>query len=259
MVVSMRQALAVLVMLLLCMHAACATCLDGGTPTYDDVSYISVGRFTMIAPQTRQFSATLNRIRWVPENPDKQNTLYSGWLRQRDDKPLKPGFYSFENAKAQTLFEKLLDEIQRSDFYSLHLTPYKGHYVDGPYDGITVGRCGVLTTLTFAPLGTSDTEVPDGDDAHAKRFSTLLDSLENAIYAAPGISMDHYPRTTRNGLNDERTAPPRVEPTLCSDRGERPVPSPKLHMDLKDGGDDEKAFCHRHRGGAFSVGVLHWL
>ena len=136
-------------------------------------------------PQTRQFSATLNRIRWVPENPDKQNTLYSGWLRQRDDKPLKPGFYSFENAKAQTLFEKLLDEIQRSDFYSLHLTPYKGHYVNGPYDGITVGRCGVLTTLTFAPLGTSDTEVPDGDDAHAKRFSTLLDSLENAIYAAP--------------------------------------------------------------------------
>ena len=138
----------------------------------------------MIAPQTRQFSATLNRIRWVPENPDKQNTLYSGWLSQRDDKPLKTGSYSIENAKAQTLFAKLLDEIHRADFYLLYLTPYKGHYVDGPYDGITIGRCGVLTSLTLAPLGTSDTEVPDGDDAHAKRFSALLDTLQNVIYSA---------------------------------------------------------------------------
>jgi hypothetical protein len=181
----MRHALAAFVLLLLSMPEAYASCLDGGTPTYDDVSYISVGRFTIIAPQTRQFSATLNRIRWAPESPDKQGTFFTGWLRQRDDKPLKTGFYSIESMKAQTLFAKLLEEIQSAEFYSLHLTPYKGHYVDGPYDGITVGRCGVLTTLTFAPLGTSDTEVPDGDDAHAKRLSALLDGLQNVIYAAP--------------------------------------------------------------------------
>jgi hypothetical protein len=48
---------------------------------------------------------------------------------------------------------------------------------------VTVGRCGVMTTLTSAPFD-GGREVSDLDDARAKKFFALLDALQAVIYAA---------------------------------------------------------------------------
>jgi hypothetical protein len=169
---------------LLLIWPATASCLHGGAETYDDVSYIAIVRFTVIVPLGPQFSSTVNRIRWNPTIPDaEQGTSYNAWLKQRGETPLNKGFYGVDDKNAKALFQRMLSEVRRSDFYAMHLTPYEGHYVDGPADSVTVGRCGVLTTITFTPLGTPDTEQPDLDDANAKRLYGLMDRLQSLIYA----------------------------------------------------------------------------
>jgi putative transposase len=132
-----KHVLLVSALLLMAMRTGAASCLNGGKPTYDDVSYIAVSRFTLIAPTNPQFEMELDRTRWEPPdvpNADANGTVFDGWLKQKGSEPLASGFYSIGSPNAKALFDEIIVAAENRDFYAAYLTPYFELDARVPYD-----------------------------------------------------------------------------------------------------------------------------
>lgn len=160
-----------------------AACEMGGRLDTGDVTSVQIRRSTFplgIGPQygvsaQRQLRSVGGGTRYIA----------SATLSTYSAQPLPRGPYVLGSSDdAETLLRALADELQRSDFFSMRLTPLNAWPIDVPSESVSVLRCGVRTTL--ATVGES---IPwRRADENGKRFVALIDRLSAIVFAQPWMS-----------------------------------------------------------------------
>jgi hypothetical protein len=145
-----------------------AASFDLGLPTYDDITYIKVTQFSLVASHWYTYES------YYQTSTDGLRVSVS--LESRDA-PLPKGQYVAVHPT--DAFRSVADILKASQFFDMHLALTKTPYIDGPEDEITVERCGVTTTL-----GTiSRTERLDFNAPPAKQFFALEARLRDTSFA----------------------------------------------------------------------------
>lgn len=145
-----------------------ASCQTGATPSYDDITYVYVEQHALVGNWPwYTYRATLYA------NAPKPHADLALDARRA---PLHGTFVASDPLRA---FHDIVSTLRRDDFFAIRLGPTNNWYLDGPEDAVSVGRCGVTTTVSTVPLGVEF----DLSDARGQAFLRLEADLRNAIFS----------------------------------------------------------------------------
>jgi hypothetical protein len=157
-----------------------AACVYGSPPSYEDITTVSVGQYSLVGQSHPSFQ-------------------YKGYLTPRSTDPKKRAAATltatravkfngnFVAADPERSFHDIVATLERNHFFDLRLSPAPEttFYLDGPEDRITVQRCGVTTTLgTVASGGQVNL-----NDAQGKAFVSLEGDLRNIIFSQKWVTV----------------------------------------------------------------------
>jgi len=143
---------------------AIATCIAGGTPSYQDITYIRVRQYSLVGILHPRYEFEAISVSAAGSQPARATASLSAHRAV-------PYFGNFVAMNPKQSFDDVAAVLERSRFFDMRMAAPKCCVIDGPEDSITVIRCNVTTTLATVSEG----GLANLEDAQSKVFLRLED------------------------------------------------------------------------------------
>ncbi len=171
----MRRLLAAI--LFLVPAPATANCLAGGTPSYQDITYIRVTQYSLVGILHPRYEFEAIGVPPAGSRPARVTASLSA-------RRAVPFFGNYVAMNPKQGFDDVAAVLERNRFLDMRMTAAKCCVIDGPEDSITVIRCNVTTTLAAVSQGGA----ANLEDAQGKAFLRLEDQLRQTIFAEKWVT-----------------------------------------------------------------------